>query len=60
MGVRHDPLFEEEYNCLTLDLVEGFPPDGGEPEGSKMYVWDSSTKTLTSIFKKVFGEWYKL
>jgi hypothetical protein len=60
MTVKNDPLFENEYNCLVSDLVDGFPPNGKEEEGSKMYVWDDSSRTLVSIFKKVFDVWYKL
>ena len=39
-----DALYEKEYNCKTTDLVDGFPPDGGEEAGAKMFVWDSVTK----------------
>jgi hypothetical protein len=60
MGVRRDPLIEQEYNCLVSDLIEGFPPHKDEEEGSKMYVWDDSTKQLAYIFKRVFNSWYKL
>ena len=55
-----DALYEKEYNCKTTDLVDGFPPDGGEEAGAKMFVWDSVTKKLVFIFKKVFGAWYKI
>jgi hypothetical protein len=60
MPVKPDPLYDQDYNCLLTDLVNGFPKDNGESEGSQMYVWDSATKELNSIFKKVFGAWYKL
>jgi hypothetical protein len=56
----HDPLFEQEYNCKLSELVNGFPPADEGEEGAKAYVWDEVTKKLIYIFKKVFGEWYKL
>lgn len=59
MTVKVDPNYEKEYNCLVSDLVGGFPPPDDREEGSKMYVWDSATKELKYIFKKVFGTWHK-
>jgi hypothetical protein len=57
-----DALYEQEYNCLTTDLVNGVPPSTGMSDGSKVYVWDASTtpKKLTKIFKFVLGEMMEL
>jgi hypothetical protein len=59
MTIKKDALYEEEYNCLVSDLVDGFPPADNREEGAKMYAWDEATKKLTYIFKKVFGAWHK-
>lgn len=61
MKITQDPLFNKEYNCKKSDLVDGFPPnDKGTEDGSKMYVWDDTTRELTSIYKRVFGVWNKI
>jgi hypothetical protein len=60
MAIKKDALYEEKYNCLIEDLVSGYPPKDKGEEGAKMYVWNKTTKTLDSIFKKVLGDWYKL
>ena len=57
---RQAEPFSQEYNCLTTDLVGGFPTEENEPIGATMYVWNATTKELESIFKRPFGVWYKL
>ena len=59
MAITKDSVYEEEYNCLTSDLVTDFPPSTtGYTDGSIMYALDSSTKKLVKIFKLVNGVWY--
>lgn len=65
MAVVKDALFEQEYNCLTTDLVDGFPSttDGYEL-GSVLYSFNGTTKELDTVFKlhEASGTkaWYKL
>lgn len=60
MAVKRDPVYEKEYNCLTTDLVNGYPPADVGEDGSKMYVWDAALRKMTKIFKNVFGQWMEL
>lgn len=54
-----------EYDCLNTDLVNSFPPSTeGYDINSMMYVYDSVTKELVSIFEllDISGAltWYKI
>ena len=62
-----DPVYEEEFNCTTAELVGGVPPSvdstGDEiTNGSLVFVWDTTKtpKELASIFKMVDGDYGKL
>jgi len=53
------------YNCLTTDLVGGFPPlidkhGGTINNGSIMKVRDDVTKEFTDFFQMTDGEWIKI
>lgn len=64
MAVVKDPMYEEEYNCLTSDLVDGFPPSTNLALGSIMYAWDTIDKKLDTTFKLINAtgskEWFKI
>jgi hypothetical protein len=51
---------QDVYNFKTTELVNGYPPTTGHILGDRAYVYDSTTKELVSIFRFVFGEWYKI
>ena len=59
MPISVDATYEKEYNCLTSDLVGGFPSTTvGFKSGSIMYAVDATTKKLVKIFKLIGGVWY--
>ena len=64
MAIVKDTLYEEEFNCLTTDLTDGFPTDTTLPLDSVMYVYNASTKVLDSVFKLTNPSgskvWYKI
>jgi len=66
MAYRQDVLYESEFNCLVTDLVDGFPASIAYDEGTRMYAYDGTTKTVVNIFKllnlTLTGTlvWYKL
>lgn len=64
MAIVKDAMFEKEYNCLTSDLVDNFPPTTDYELGAIMYAWKSGTKTLEASYKllNVTGskQWFKI
>lgn len=64
MAIVIDPVYEEEYNCLTTDLTGGYPTDVTLPNGSIMYAYNSTTNELESVFKLVEATgtkaWFKI
>ena len=64
MSIVKDALYEQEYNCLTTDLEDGYPPDTTLELGSIMYVYNADTKVLDSVFKLVnptsANIWYRI
>ena len=45
------PIKIPEVNCLTSDLVAGFPPTtSGYELGTTLYAFDSVTKELSMVF----------
>jgi hypothetical protein len=64
MAIVQDALYEQEYNCLTTDLVDGFPSSTDYELGAVLYAYDSTTKLLDSIYKLHDSSgakaWYKI
>ena len=63
--IEKNDLTVEEFNCLTTDLVDGFPPAMSSYEGNAlMNVFHPVTKELVSQFKlsKISGTnvWYMI